>query len=209
MRNISKNRSKIIYLTTNSGYGIGKKNKYCDEKSPLNPISLYGRTKVEAENIIMKNKNSIGFRLATVFGYSYRMRTDLLVNNFVFKSLKDKKLTIFEPHFRRNYIHIDDVVDGIIYSIKNFNRLKSNIYNLGLSSANLTKIMLAQKIKKQLKYLKIQIIKNKKDPDQRDYYVSNRKIEKKGFKAKVSLDEGIKELINVFSYSKEKIINNY
>ena len=137
------------------------------------------------------------------------MRTDLLVNNFVFKSMKDRKLTIYEPHFRRNYIHIDDVVDGILFSIKNFNKLKSNVYNLGLSSANLTKYMLAQKIKSQIKDLKIKIVKNKKDPDQRDYYVSNKKIEKKGFKAKIKIEDGIKELIKIFSYSKEKIINNY
>ncbi len=208
MNNIGK-KNKIIYLTTNSGYGIGEKNKYCNELSPLNPISLYGRTKVEAEKIVMQYKNSIAFRLATVFGYSYRMRTDLLVNNFVFKSIKDKKLTIYEPHFRRNYIHVDDVVDGIIFSIKNFNKLKSNIYNLGLSSANLTKIMLAKKIKKQLKYLQIKIIKNKKDPDQRDYYVSNKKIEKKGFKASIKIEKGIQELIDVFSNSNEKIVNNY
>ena len=208
MKNIKKT-NKIIYLTTNSGYGIGKKSKYCDEKSPLNPISLYGRTKVEAERIIMKSTNVIGFRLATVFGYSYRMRTDLLVNNFVFKSLRDKKLTIYEPHFRRNYIHIDDVVNGILYSIRNFNRLKSNVYNLGLSSANLTKYMLAKKIKKQIKYVKIKFVKNKKDPDQRDYFVSNKKIEKKGFIAKTTIESGIKELIKVFTYSKEEIINNY
>jgi nucleoside-diphosphate-sugar epimerase len=203
------NKNKVIYLTTNSGYGIGKKNKFCDEKSPLNPISLYGRTKVQAEKIIMKKKNSIGFRLATVFGCSYRMRTDLLVNNFVYRAIKEKKLDLFEPHFRRNYIHIDDVVDGILYSIKNFNKLKSNIYNLGLSSANLTKYMLANKIKKQIKSLKITIIKNMKDPDQRDYYVSNKKIEKKGFKAKIKLEKGIKELKTYFLKNKEKIINNY
>ena len=208
MKFINK-RHKIIYLTTNSGYGVGKKNKYCDESSPLNPISLYGRTKVEAEKLIMMSKNAIGFRLATVFGYSYRMRTDLLVNNFVYKSIKEKKLIIYEPNFRRNFIHIDDVIDGIIYSIKNFNRLKSNVYNLGLSSANLTKYMLAKKIKKKLKFLKIKIVRNKKDPDQRDYYVSNKKIEKKGFKAKIRIDKGIEELINVFSSSKEKIVNNY
>jgi len=208
IKNLTK-RNKVIYLTTNSGYGIGKKNKYCDENSPLNPVSLYGRTKVDAENVVMKFGNSIGFRLATVFGYSYRMRTDLLVNNFVFNSLKNKKLTIFEPHFRRNYIHINDVVDAINFSIKNFNRLKNNIYNLGLSSANLTKYMLARKIKKQLKFLKINIVRNRKDPDQRDYYVSNKKIEKKGFKAKVKIEEGIKELIQIFTYSKEKIVNNY
>ena len=208
MKNINRN-NKIIYLTTNSGYGIGKKDKYCDEKSPLNPISLYGQTKVGAEKIIMKSKNSIGFRLATVFGNSYRMRTDLLVNNFVFKAIKDKKLTLFEPHFRRNYIHIDDVVRAIIYSIKNFNFLKSNVYNLGLSSANLTKYMLALKIKKQVKSLKIEIIEGIKDPDQRDYFVSNKKIEKKGFKAKIKIEQGIKELVKLFSQSKVKIVNNY
>ena len=208
MKTITK-RNKIIYLTTNSGYGVGEKNKYCDEKSPLKPISLYGRTKVQAESIVMQSHNSIGFRLATVFGYSYRMRTDLLVNNFVFKAIRDQKLLIYEPHFRRNYIHINDVVQGILYSIKNFNRLKANVYNLGLSSANLTKYNLAKKIKKKISSLKIKIVKNRKDPDQRDYYVSNKKIEKKGFKAKISVEKGIDELINVFSYSKEKIINNY
>ena len=208
MKIITK-KNKVIYLTTNSGYGVGEKNKYCDEKSPLNPISLYGRTKVNAEKIIMRSSNSIGFRLATVFGYSYRMRTDLLVNNFVFKAVRDKKLVIFEPHFRRNYIHINDVVEGVIYSIKNFNRLKSNVYNLGLSSANLTKYNLAKKIKKKINSLKIKIVQNRKDPDQRDYYVSNKKIEKKGFRAKISIEKGIDELINVFSYSEEKIINNY
>jgi len=204
-----RKKNKLIYLTTNSGYGIGEKSKYCTETTPLNPISLYGKTKVEAEKVVLKLKNSIAFRLATVFGYSYRMRTDLLVNNFVFNSLKDKKLTLYEPHFRRNYIHINDVVDAIVFSIKNFSHLKSNVYNLGLSSANLTKYMLAKKIKKRLKSLKIKIVKNKKDPDQRDYFVSNKKIEKKGFKAKTSLDDGIKELIEIFINSKEKIINNY
>ena len=208
LKNLNQNQ-KIIYLTTNSGYGVGKKNKYCDENSPLKPISLYGRTKVESEKIVMQFKNSIALRLATVFGHSYRMRTDLLVNNFVYKSVKEKKLTIFEPNFRRNFIHINDVVNCIIFSIKNFNKMKSNIYNLGLSSANLTKLNLAKKIKRKVKDLKIQIVKNKKDPDQRDYYVSNRKIEKKGFKAKIKLEDGISELINIFQNSDENIINNY
>ena len=208
MKNINK-KNKIVYLTTNSGYGVGKKNKFCDEKSPLNPISLYGTTKVQAEKVVMKSQNVICFRLATVFGYSYRMRTDLLVNNFVFNSIKKKELKLFEPHFRRNFIHVIDVVDGILYSINNFNRLKSNIYNLGLSSANLSKYMLAKKIKQKLKYLKIKILKNMKDPDQRNYYVSNKKIEKKGFKAKINLERGINELINVFNNTRENIINNY
>ncbi len=213
IKNLTKmmtSRNKIIYLTTNSGYGIGEKNKYCDENSPLKPISLYGRTKCDSEAEVMSNvKNHICFRLATVFGFSYRMRSDLLVNNFVYTAIKKKKLTIFEPHFRRNFIHIRDVVEGIKYSMKNFNKLKSNVYNLGLSSANISKLMLAKKIKKQIKSLKIQIVTNMKDPDKRDYFVSNKKIEKKGFKAKISLDIGIKELINLFKVDNKKVINNY
>ena len=208
MKNVGK-KNKVIYLTTNSGYGVGEKNKYCDERSKLNPISLYGKTKVDAESIVMKSKNSIAYRLATVFGYSYRMRSDLLVNNFVYTAVRKKKLTIFEPHFRRNYIHIDDVVNAIVFSISNFNKLKSNVYNLGLSSANLTKYMLANKIKQKLKYLKIIFVKNRKDTDQRDYYVSNKKIEKKGFKAKIKIEDGINELIKIFTNSNDKIINNY
>ena len=195
---VTKN-NKVIYLTTNSGYGIGKKDKYCDENSPLNPISLYGRTKCDGEHLVRsKIKNHVCFRLATVFGHSYRMRSDLLVNNFVNTTIKKKKLTLFEPHFRRNFIHVRDVVNAIIFTMKNFNKLKNDVYNLGLSSANKSKNMLTKKIQKQYKKLKIKIVTNRKDPDKRDYFVSNKKIEKKGFKASISLDEGISELIQIF-----------
>tara|TARA_B100000575_G_C23138394_1_gene661918 strand:+ start:2294 stop:3229 length:936 start_codon:yes stop_codon:yes gene_type:complete len=204
-----KKKQKIIYPTSNSGYGIGEKNKYCDENSPLNPISLYGKTKAEAEKKVLNFKNSVCFRLATIFGYSYRMRTDLLVNNFVYRAIKEKKISLFQPHFRRNYIHVDDVVDAFIFAINNFPKVKGEIFNLGLSSANLTKLQLAKRIKKQVRELKIKIIYNKKDPDQRDYFVSNKKIEKLGFKAKVSIDQGIKELVSIFSHSKIEIKNNY
>ena len=204
-----KKNQKLIYLNSNSGYGVGRKNSYCDEKSPLNPISLYGRTKVAAEKEACKHKNFICFRLATVFGYSYRMRTDLLVNFFVKESIEKKVLNIFEPHFRRNFIHVRDVVNAILYSLKNFNKMKNQIYNLGLSTANLTKLQLAKKVKKVNKKLKINLIKNKKDPDQRDYFVSNLKIEKKGFKARLSVDEGINEVFNVLNNSDKKYINNY
>ncbi len=207
--NFLKPKQKIIYPTSNSGYGIGEKDKFCDENSPLKPISLYGRTKAEAEKEVQKFKNSVCFRLATIFGYSYRMRSDLLVNNFVYRAINDKKLSIFQPHFRRNFIHIDDVVKAFIFAIKNFNIMKGEIYNLGLSSANITKLDLANKIKKQLPALKIKIVKNKKDPDQRDYFVSNKKIENLGFKATTSIDDGISELIKIFSYSTLKIKNNY
>ena len=202
-------QNKLIYLTTNSGYGIGEKNKFCDENSPLKPISLYGRTKCDAEDEVMKFKNTVSFRLATVFGASYRMRSDLLVNNFVQRAINKKHIDIFEPNFRRNFIHVTDVVRGIIFTMKNFNKLKSQVYNLGLSNANITKINLAKKIKKYYSKVKITVIKNKSDPDKRDYFVSNKKIEKKGFKATINLDSGIKELIQIFKNNKNKIINNY
>ena len=205
----AKRNQKIIYPTTNSGYGIGEKNKYCDEKSPLNPISLYGVTKAEAESLVMNHGNSICYRLATVFGFSYRMRTDLLVNHFVEKAVKKNKIEIFEPKFRRNYIHVRDVVSAFIFSIKNFNKLKNNIYNLGLSTGNLTKLSLAKKIKKNYTKLKIKIIYNKKDPDQRDYFVSNKKIEKAGFKPMISLDTGIIEMLQLFKNAKINFKNNY
>ena len=208
VKNLSK-KHQILYPTTNSGYGIGLKNKFCDENSPLNPISLYGRTKVDAEKIVHKFDNSICFRLATVFGVSYRMRSDLLVNNFVYRAIKFKKLDLFEPNFRRNFIHIHDVVRAFYFAIKNFKRLRGNIYNLGLSNANLSKLMLAKIIKKEIKNLKITLVKNRKDPDKRDYYVSNRKIEKKGFKPIVNLSDGVKELNQYFTYNKSEIKNNY
>ena len=147
--------------------------------------------------------------MATVFGYSYRMRTDLLVNNFVYKGVKTKSLQIFEPNFRRNFIHVSDVVDGIAFAINNFSKMRGNIYNLGLSSANITKLQLAKKVKKYIKALKIKIIYGVKDPDQRDYFVSNKKIENIGFKAKTSLDAGINEMVEVFNNAKLKIQNNY
>lgn len=209
VENIKKNQ-KLIYLNSNSGYGIGEKNKFCDENSPLKPISLYGLTKKQSEELVIKkNNNFICFRLATVFGYSYRMRTDLLVNFFVNESLKKKKIEIFEPNFRRNFIHVKDVVNAIIYSINNFKKLKNSTYNLGLSNANITKFQLAQKIKKYLKNVKIKIIDGKKDPDKRDYFVSNKKIEKKGFKCTISLDDGIKETINVLKFKTKNFKNNY
>ena len=205
-----KDKQKIIYPNTNSGYGIGKKNSFCDEKSPLNPISLYGKTKVDAEKIILNHKNSVVFRLATVFGYSFRMRTDLLVNFLVNKAVQEKKINLFEPHFRRNYIHVLDVANAFIFAIKNFNKMKGNIFNVGLSNANLTKLQLARLIKKNVKGTKLNFLKNRKDPDKRDYFVSNNKIEKLGFKPSVSIEKGIIELKNIYSlYNFNKNKNNY
>ena len=163
---------------------LDKKSKYCDENTPLRPISLYGRTKVEAETMVSKHSNYVSFRLATVFGYSYRMRTDLIVNNFVETAIKKQKLEIFEPNFRRNFIHIKDVAEAFLFAINNFNKLKNNVYNLGLSSANISKLSLAKKIKKIVPNTKVIVNKRGSDPDKRDYFVSNKKIEKKALKQK-------------------------
>jgi len=206
---IIKKTQRIIFPTTNSGYGVGLKDKYCDENSPLNPISLYGRTKKKAEDIIKKHTNSIRFRLATVFGLSYRMRSDLLVNNFVEAAVKKKQISLYESNFRRNYIHIRDVINAFIFSIQNFKKLKNDVYNLGLSEANITKFELCEKIKKQIPDLIIRKIKNKSDPDKRDYFVSNKKIEKKGFKASISIEVGISEMKNYFIFVDKDLKNNY
>ena len=205
--NCSKNQ-RIIFPVTNSGYGIGAKNESCDENSPLNPISLYGRTKVQAEKFILSKENTICFRLATVFGVSPRMRVDLLVNNFTYIALKEKYLKLYEPHFRRNYIHIKDVVDAIIFAKNNFESLKNETYNLGLSEANLTKENLCKEIQKIIKNFIYEIGYDKEDEDKRDYYVSNQKIEKKGFKASRSLTSGISELVDFYQNNDSIIEDN-
>jgi nucleoside-diphosphate-sugar epimerase len=208
VRSLSKNQ-KIIYMNSNSGYGVGEKNKFCTEESLLKPISLYGKTKVDAENSVMQFSNSISFRLATVFGASYRMRTDLLLNFFVYNAVKHKLITVFEPKFRRNFIHVRDVTKGIIFAINNFYKMRSNVYNLGLSNANITKIDLAKKVKHYIKDVKIRIINNSKDPDKRDYFVSNKKIEQMGFVADFALEMGIKELSEIFKINNSFGKNNY
>lgn len=204
--NLSKNQM-LIYPTTNSGYGATSGDMYCDELTPLNPISHYGILKKEAEDIVMQRENSICFRMATVFGVSYRPRTDLLVNDFVYKAYFDKSIVLFEPHFKRNYIHVRDVSNAYIYSIKNFNNLKSEIYNLGLSDANLSKLELCERIKLYVKDLNIFQSEHGKDPDKRNYIVSNDKIEKKGYKATITVDQGIKELLKYYSIISKKNSN--
>ena len=191
---LSKNQ-RVILPVSNSGYGIGKSGEFCTEESPLNPISLYGQTKVQSESIIMERENSISFRLATVFGMSPRMRIDLLVNYFVNKALTEKKIQIFEGHFKRNYVHIKYVANVFLFTIKNFEKMKSNTFNFGLEDANFSKIELAEKIKKYINNFEIQISEFGKDPDKRDYIVSNKKILSTGYKFLEDLDSGIQELI--------------
>ena len=205
LTSITSKDHSIIMPVSNSGYGIGEKDTFCDENSPLKPISLYGKTKVESEKIIMERENSISFRLATVFGVSKeRMRTDLMVNNFTYNAFKNLFFKVYEPNFRRNFVHISDIADAFLFSIDSFTKLKGNIYNLGLNDANITKIELCEKIKKFIPQFKFEISYDEKDPDQRDYFVSNEKLKKVGFEAKYSLDKGIEELINYYS---ENLVN--
>ncbi len=199
---------RIIFPTTNSGYGIGKKGVACDETTSLAPISLYGKLKVEAEQAVLDAKNSITLRLATVFGISPRMRLDLLVNDFVYRAVNDGAVVLFESHFKRNYIHIRDVVRAFIHCIDSFNDMKGQAYNVGLSDANLSKLELCQEIKKQIPKFVFINSEIGKDPDKRDYMVSNAKIEKTGFKPQHSLEEGIAELIKGYQVIKRNQFSN-
>lgn len=199
---------RIIIPITNSGYGIGQKGKYCTEETPLNPVSFYGRTKVEAEKIVLGRPNSISLRLATVFGTSPRMRIDLLVNDFTYRAVKDRFIVIFEGHFKRNYIHIRDVAKAFIHAIDNFDTMKNEPYNVGLSDANLSKLELCARIKEQIPdfvYLEAEV---GEDPDKRDYIVSNEKIEKTGFKPDYSVARGIAELIKGYTIISNSVYCN-
>lgn len=174
----------------------------------MNPVSLYGTTKVNAERSILEAGNAISFRLATVFGTSNRMRTDLLVNDFVYRAVNDSGVIVFGGHATRNYIHILDVVDTFIYGIKNWDKLKNNVYNVGLSSANLSKLELCEKIKKHLPKFVYMEAEVGEDPDKRDYIIDNSKLENKGWCARRSLDDGIKELIKVYQIIKNNKYGN-
>ena len=198
--NLSKDQF-IIYPTTNSGYGIGEKDKFCTEETPLNPISVYGKTKVNSEKYIAENfDNSTRLRLATVFGCSPRMRLDLLVNDFVFRATKDRFIVLFESNFKRNYIHIRDVCKAILMSIENHSKFSGETFNLGLSDANLSKLELCNLIKKHIPKFEILESDIGQDIDKRDYIVSNEKIESRGFKPEYSIDDGVLELIKLFRY---------
>ncbi len=195
LKSLLSNEQRVLMPITNSGYGIGESGKFCTEQSPLNPISLYGKSKVEAEAAMLERDNTISFRLATVFGFAPRMRLDLLVNDFVYRAVKDKALVLFESHFKRNYIHIRDVTRAFVHGIEQFDVMKGEAYNVGLSDANLSKLELCQRIQQQVPGFTFLEAPIGEDPDKRDYIVSNEKIEGTGFKPQFSLDVGITELI--------------
>jgi nucleoside-diphosphate-sugar epimerase len=199
---------RVIFPTTNSGYGVGEKGKHCTETTPLRPISLYGKLKVDAENAILDSGNGITLRLATAFGISPRMRLDLLVNDFTYRAVYDKFVVLFEAHFNRNYIHVRDISKAFIHALNNFDKMKNQPYNVGLSDANLTKLQLCQEIKKLVPDFYFVEATIGEDPDKRDYIVSNEKIEKTGFMPDVTLQKGLQELIKGYQVIKRNQFAN-
>jgi nucleoside-diphosphate-sugar epimerase len=199
---------RILLPNTNSGYGIGEPGAFCTEESPLRPISLYGRTKVEAETAALEAGNSISFRLATVFGMSPRMRIDLLVNDFVHRALMDRAVVVFEGRAKRNYVHVRDVARAFLHGMAQFEAMKDQCYNVGLSDANLSKLELCAEIRKQLPGFVFLEAPIGEDPDKRDYIVSNEKIERSGFQPKHSLADGIRELIKGFTILRNSKYSN-
>jgi nucleoside-diphosphate-sugar epimerase len=198
----------IILPTTNSGYGVGERDKFCTEESPLKPISLYGTTKVEAEQIVLQSGRGITLRLATVFGMAPRMRTDLLVNDFTYRAVKDRAVLIFEGHFKRNYIHIRDVARTFLHAIDNRDAMLGQAYNVGLSTANLSKLELCERIKAQVPSFVFVEAPIGEDPDKRDYIVSNAKIEATGWRPEWDLDRGIAELIRGYTMLRNSRFSN-
>jgi len=188
-------RQLVIYPTTNSGYGTKSSETFCTEDTPLEPISIYGQTKVRAETVLLQSPNVISLRLATVFGMSPRMRLDLLVNHFVYAAVTDGYIVIFEKDFKRNYVHIRDVADCFLHCIESGSRMAGRPFNVGLDAANLSKAELAMKVKEYIPRFYTHFSEVGSDPDKRNYIVSNQRLREAGFEAKRSLDEGIRELL--------------
>jgi nucleoside-diphosphate-sugar epimerase len=199
---------RLVYPTTNSGYGVGANDQFCTEECPLRPVSIYGTSKVEAECAVLDSGNGVTLRLATVFGMSPRMRIDLLVNDFTWRALTDRAVVIFEGHFKRNYIHIRDIAKAFLHALANYDEMNNQPYNVGLSEANLSKLELCAEIKKhipQFVYLESPI---GEDPDKRDYIVSNAKVEATGWTPDWSLDRGIRELIKGYRMMRNSRFSN-
>lgn len=199
---------RVLMPVTNSGYGIGEKGQFCTEETPLRPISLYGQHKVEVEQRALERENTISFRLATVFGMAPRMRIDLLVNDFTYRAFYDCAVVLFESHFKRNYIHVRDVTRVFLHALENFETMKGEPYNVGLSDANVSKLELCQRIQKQLPNFVFTEAPIGEDPDKRDYIVSNEKIETTGFRPAYSLDDGISDLIKGFTMIRNSMYGN-
>jgi len=199
---------RVIFPTTNSGYGIGQDGIHCTEETPLNPISLYGRLKVEAERAVLNAGNSLTLRLATAFGISPRMRLDLLVNDFVYRAVTDGFVVLYQADFKRNYIHVRDIARVFLHAVTHFETMQGEPYNVGLSDANLSKRELCEVIKRQIPAFYFHEAAVGQDPDQRNYIVSNAKIERTGFRPATSLQDGIAELIRGYQVVRKHIHAN-
>ena len=200
---------RVLFPTTNSGYGIGQEGIACTEETPLRPISLYGTTKVEAERVLLDTGNVVTFRLATVFGAAPRMRLDLLVNDFVYRAVNDRSVMLFEAHFKRNYIHIRDVARVFSHGIDKYDLMKGLPYNVGLSDANLSKLELCERIRKHIPEFVFSESEIGEDPDKRNYVVSNSRIEGTGWRPAHSLDDGIRELIKAYRIVRQRQFGNW
>lgn len=192
----------MIFPCTNSGYGVGQTGLHCDENTPMNPISLYGKWKVETEQALLATGQVATFRLATVFGVSPRMRLDLLVNDFTYRAVNDRFVVLFEAHFKRNYLHVRDAARAFIHTLNHYDKMKGSPYNVGLSDANLSKFELCQAIQKHIPQFTFLTSEIGEDPDKRNYIVSNAKVEATGYRTIVSLDAGLKELIKGYQIVK-------
>jgi nucleoside-diphosphate-sugar epimerase len=207
LKQLSPNQ-RVIMPTTNSAYGSGGVDNLCDEDSPLNPLSLYARDKVTVEKALMELNNATSFRLATVFGISPRMRLDLLVNNFTYRAITDGFVVVFEGHFKRNYIHLLDVVQAFILALEHERDFRGEIFNVGLTEANISKVELCEKIQAIIPSFTFLEAALGKDPDQRNYIVSNSKIESLGFRPSISLDDGLNELVKGLRIFNHKPFSN-
>jgi nucleoside-diphosphate-sugar epimerase len=198
----------VIFPNTNSGYGATTGESFCTEETPLEPISLYGRTKVDAERLLLDSPNAIALRLATVFGFSPRMRLDLLVNHFVHAAVKEGYLVLFEKDFKRNFVHVRDVADCLLHAIAERGRMVGHVFNLGLDSANVSKEELAHCVKRHVPNFYIHFAPIGQDPDKRNYVVSSAKLRGVGFEARRSLDDGIRELIKGYRMEGRGLFKN-
>lgn len=189
---------RLVFPSTNSGYGVGGQDIFCDEDTPLRPVSLYGRLKVHLEALLLDKGNCVTFRFATLFGPSPRMRLDLLVNDFTYRAVTDRFLVLFEPHFKRNYLHVRDAARAFLHALDSYDTMKGRPYNVGLSDANLSKWELCEVIRRHVPDFYFVAADIGEDPDKRNYIVSNQRIEATGFKPAVTLDDGIQELIKAF-----------
>lgn len=208
MLGLLSREQRILMPTTNSAYGSGDQDNYCDEESPLRPISQYAIDKVEVERHLMEHPNAISFRLATVFGMSPRMRTDLLVNDFTYRAVNDRFVVLFESHFKRNYLHVRDVARVFLHGLTHHDSMRGQVYNVGLSDANVSKWELCEAIQRYVPEFVFVEAGVGKDPDQRNYIVSNAKLERTGFRTAYSLHQGIEELIKGYQMVRNNLYSN-